>query len=79
MSPLLMLLLDDNDVDDDVKYFPFNSVPAISIFHPCVLHLSSLPSPAYDTMRYTICTFTCTQKLTYSQPNLPHGTNEQKE
>jgi len=39
----------------------------------------SLPSLAlqYDTARYTI--FTCTQKLTYSQLNLPHGTNKQQE
>ena len=32
----------------------------------------------YDTIRYDTMIFTCAQKLTYSQLNLPHGTKQKR-
>ena len=32
----------------------------------------------YDTIRYDTMIITCTQKLTYSQLNLPHGTKRER-
>jgi len=31
-----------------------------------------------DTIRYDTMIFTCAQKLTYSQLNLPHGTKQKR-
>jgi len=44
----------------------------------CVAGRAGLDGRTYDTIPYDTIIFTCAQKLTYSQLNLPHGTKQKR-